>query len=178
VAHAGHHSAAHRGISSPVLPRKPRGLHGAHATGHHADAPHVAIPHHLPRPRLAHGAWGGDGHSGAYRVQPGDSLSAIAQRMLGSARRWPELYAANRDRVANPAKIHVGQMLAMPHAAGRSGLAGRHMYRVRPGDCLYTIASSQLGNGARWQSIWAMNRGKVRDARRIFPGQLLSLPQA
>jgi nucleoid-associated protein YgaU len=111
-------------------------------------------------------------------VQPGDSLTAIAQRMLGSARRWPELYAANRDQIANPAKIRAGQVLALPHVAARHVGGGRHLYRVKPGDCLYTIASSQLGNGARWQSIWAMNRSKVRDARRIFPGQVLSLPEA
>jgi nucleoid-associated protein YgaU len=115
--------------------------------------------------------------AGEYRVRPGDSLSAIAQRMLGSARRWPELYAANRDRVANPAKIRAGQVLAMPRVAARQG-GNRAYYRVKPGDCLYTIASSQLGNGGRWQSIWAMNRTKVRDARRIFPGQVLSLPEA
>ncbi|MEB3328474.1 MAG: LysM domain-containing protein [Candidatus Sericytochromatia bacterium] len=172
------HATAHRGISSPTLPRRPRGLHGAQAAGHHVEAPHVAIPHHLPRPRLAHGAGAGASHGGAYRVQPGDSLSAIAQRMLGSARRWPELYAANRDRVAHPARIQAGQMLVVPRAAARPSAAGRHQYRVRPGDCLYTIAASQLGNGARWQAIWAMNRGKVRDARRIFPGQVLTLPDA
>jgi nucleoid-associated protein YgaU len=31
-----------------------------------------------------------------YRVQPGDSLSGIAARLLGSYNRWPSLYRANR----------------------------------------------------------------------------------
>ncbi|MEB3221199.1 MAG: LysM peptidoglycan-binding domain-containing protein [Candidatus Sericytochromatia bacterium] len=175
--HGGRHvAAAHGAISSPVLPRRPRGLHGTRAAHHAAEAPHVAIPHQLPAPRLSQQAWSGGG-AGEYRVRPGDSLSAIAQRMMGSARRWPELYAANRDRVANPAKIRAGQVLSMPRVAVRQG-GNRAYYRVKPGDCLYTIASSQLGNGSRWQSIWAMNRTKVRDARRIFPGQVLSLPEA
>lgn len=32
-----------------------------------------------------------------YAVKGGDTLSAIAQKALGDANRWPEIYAANRD---------------------------------------------------------------------------------
>lgn len=31
-----------------------------------------------------------------YEVKDGDTLSAIAQKMLGDAKRWPEIYEANK----------------------------------------------------------------------------------
>ena len=44
----------------------------------------------------------------SYTVQPGDTLSSIAQK-VGST--WQELYDANRDVISNPALIYVGQTL-------------------------------------------------------------------
>ncbi len=50
-----------------------------------------------------------------YTVQPGDSLSAIAQKTLGDANRWPEIFALNRGVIgANPNVIHPGQVLRLP----------------------------------------------------------------
>lgn len=50
-----------------------------------------------------------------YIVKSGDSLSAIAQSEMGDAKRWPELYAANKDAVGkNPDLIHPGLELKIP----------------------------------------------------------------
>lgn len=50
-----------------------------------------------------------------YIVKSGDSLSHIAQSEMGDAKRWPELYAANKDAVgANPDLIHPGLELKIP----------------------------------------------------------------
>jgi nucleoid-associated protein YgaU len=50
-----------------------------------------------------------------YNVQPGDSLSRIAQLFYGNANRWPVIYAANRDVVGpNPNLIFPGQTLDIP----------------------------------------------------------------
>lgn len=50
-----------------------------------------------------------------YTVKSGDSLSAIAQSEMGDAKRWPELYAANKDAVGkNPDLIHPGLELKIP----------------------------------------------------------------
>jgi hypothetical protein len=50
-------------------------------------------------------------------VQPGDSLSAIAARVLGSAKRWPELHEANRDRLGDdPRRLRAGMTLRLPSA--------------------------------------------------------------
>ena len=34
-----------------------------------------------------------------YKVRGGDTLSAIAQRELGNAVRWPEIYGANKSQM-------------------------------------------------------------------------------
>ncbi len=49
-----------------------------------------------------------------YTVQPGDTLSHIAQRHYGKASRWHALFAANRDQIDNPDLIHPGQVLKLP----------------------------------------------------------------
>lgn len=53
-----------------------------------------------------------------YTVRPGDSLSAIAKRVLGSEARWNELYQANRHVIGkNPNRINAGMVLTLPGAA-------------------------------------------------------------
>jgi nucleoid-associated protein YgaU len=50
-----------------------------------------------------------------YTVKSGDTLSDIAQSEMGDAKRWPELYEANKDAVGkNPDLIHPGLELKIP----------------------------------------------------------------
>jgi ABC-type amino acid transport substrate-binding protein len=49
-----------------------------------------------------------------YKVKPGDTLSAIARDQLGNLRRWPEIWEANRGRIADPNLIDVGWELVLP----------------------------------------------------------------
>ncbi len=49
-----------------------------------------------------------------YVVRSGDTLGTIADRMLGSALRWPQLLTANRDRIANPHRLAVDMELRIP----------------------------------------------------------------
>jgi nucleoid-associated protein YgaU len=50
-----------------------------------------------------------------YVVQSGDSLSKIAKALLGDAKRWPEIYEANKALIGdNPNLIHPGQKLVIP----------------------------------------------------------------
>jgi LysM domain len=52
-----------------------------------------------------------------YAVQPGDSLWAIAQQLLGDGARWEEIWAidGNRETIGpNPDLIHPGQVLLIP----------------------------------------------------------------
>jgi nucleoid-associated protein YgaU len=49
-----------------------------------------------------------------YVVQSGDSLSQIAKQLYGDAKRWPEIYEANKDKIKDPNLIHPGQELRIP----------------------------------------------------------------
>ena len=47
-------------------------------------------------------------------VQPGDTLSAIAQRFYGDPNQFPRIFEANRHQIANPNVIFPGQVLRIP----------------------------------------------------------------
>lgn len=49
-----------------------------------------------------------------YTVRYGDTLSGIADRLLGSPARYRELYDANRDRIASPDRLQVGTTIRVP----------------------------------------------------------------
>jgi len=61
---------------------------------------------------------GGGGGMGSqtYTVVAGDTLSHIAQRLLGKASAWHAIYDANRDQLDDPDVIHPGQVLQIPAA--------------------------------------------------------------
>jgi nucleoid-associated protein YgaU len=50
----------------------------------------------------------------SYTVQSGDSLSEIAQRHMGSARKWRELYEFNKDVIRDPDNVQAGTVLKIP----------------------------------------------------------------
>jgi nucleoid-associated protein YgaU len=52
--------------------------------------------------------------SRSYTVQAGDTLSKIAKQFYGNANEYPKIFEANRDKLANPDKIQVGQELVIP----------------------------------------------------------------
>jgi nucleoid-associated protein YgaU len=49
-----------------------------------------------------------------YTVEPGDTLSSIAERFLGDAERWRAIFQANREQIEDPDRIFVGQVLRVP----------------------------------------------------------------
>lgn len=52
-----------------------------------------------------------------YTVRPGDSLTKIAQAVLGDAGRWRDIYNLNTDQISNPDVIHAGMVLKLPNGA-------------------------------------------------------------
>ena len=60
-----------------------------------------------------------------YVVKAGDSLSKIAQELLGDAKRWTEILQANKDRITNPDAIYAGQELLIPVAEAESATKDR-----------------------------------------------------
>jgi nucleoid-associated protein YgaU len=49
-----------------------------------------------------------------YTVQPGDSLSKIAEKFYGKASEYNKIFEANRDKLSDPDKIRVGADLIIP----------------------------------------------------------------
>jgi nucleoid-associated protein YgaU len=122
----------------------------------------------------------------AYTVRSGDTLSEIAQHELGSAKRWPEIVAANPG--LDPAKLRAGKPIQIPGAgtasAARADSApakpassatdeGR-TWKVGKGENLWKIAEQALGDGKRWKEIAALNPRANPD--RLVLGQVLRLP--
>ena len=51
-----------------------------------------------------------------YTVQAGDTLSKIAKTHLGDANAYMRIFDANKDKLSDPDKIQVGQVLTIPSA--------------------------------------------------------------
>lgn len=49
-------------------------------------------------------------------VKMGETLSIIARDYYGDAKRWPEIYSANKATITNPDKIYVSQRILVPFA--------------------------------------------------------------
>ncbi len=49
-----------------------------------------------------------------YKIRHGDTLSELAEKHLGTSRRYMEIYEANRDRLRNPNDIRIGMMIRIP----------------------------------------------------------------
>jgi nucleoid-associated protein YgaU len=47
-------------------------------------------------------------------VQPGDTLSAMAQRWYHDPNQWPRIFEANRNQILDPNLIFPGQVLRIP----------------------------------------------------------------
>lgn len=50
----------------------------------------------------------------SYIVRSGDTLSRISQQMYGTPSRWGEIFEANRNLLATPHSLRVGQTLVIP----------------------------------------------------------------
>lgn len=49
-----------------------------------------------------------------YIIQPGDTLSKIAQHFYGNASTYPKIFEANREVIEDPNKIFPGQKIRIP----------------------------------------------------------------
>jgi nucleoid-associated protein YgaU len=56
--------------------------------------------------------------------------------------------------------------------------AGVITYTVKPGDTLSRIAQEHLGRADAYTAIFEANRDQLKDPDKIYPGQVLKIPQA
>ncbi|HSG71696.1 MAG TPA: LysM peptidoglycan-binding domain-containing protein, partial [Planctomycetaceae bacterium] len=59
-----------------------------------------------------------------YRVGENDTLSAIAQRHLGRASRWIQIYELNRKQIPDPNRLKIGTVLTLPSDASNVRVIG------------------------------------------------------
>ena len=123
-----------------------------------------------------------------YTVQPGDTLSEISFKTLGTSKRWREIQALNGN--LDPSQLSVDMVLRLPSGATGTGTgavavreaaaatstssASRGTYIVRKGDVLSQIAQDQLGGASRWREIAQLN--PTIDPNRLMEGAELRMP--
>ena len=125
--------------------------------------------------------------TGEYAVQAGDTLSSIAEDVLGDARHWDLIAKANP--FVDPNKLKVGQKLRLPakdsprtasHGQTQpnvSNSAGQ--YVVQNGDTLVSIARSYYGDPALWEIVFSANKSVIGgNPDRLKVGMRLTIPPA
>jgi len=50
-------------------------------------------------------------------------------------------------------------------------------YTVKKGDSLWKIAGRVYRNPLKWPRIYRANQDKIKNPHRIYPGQVLTIPQ-
>jgi len=101
-----------------ALANAPAGLSAAQVPAHHTVATAAARPsgfaiaqlQSVTRPVVKRNP----AVPATYTVKPGDTLSAIAERLYSSPRYWPVLYWANHSQIRYADKIRIGQVLTVP----------------------------------------------------------------
>ena len=69
-----------------------------------------------------------------------------------------------------------GKVDGVPDGGGAG--AGEQSYTVQKGDTLSHIAQKHYGKASKWHAIFDANRDQIDDPDKIFPGQVLKLPDA
>ncbi|MDH7454425.1 LysM peptidoglycan-binding domain-containing protein [Luteimonas composti] len=65
----------------------------------------------------------------------------------------------------------------VPTAQGGPGSIGARSYTIEKGDTLSAIAQRVYGKASHWQRIFEANRDTIDNPDRIFPGQVIVLPE-
>ena len=123
-----------------------------------------------------------------YTVEKGDSLWKIASKFYGHGSSWRRIYEDNKLVIKDPSRLYKGQQLIirLTNTAGCapdstvslpcSGALEGTVYRIQPGDRLWTIASRAYGSGKLWTLIYEANRDIIADPERIRVGQVINIP--
>ncbi len=124
-----------------------------------------------------------------YTVEKGDSLWKIASKFYGHGSSWRRIYEDNKLVIKDPSRLYKGQQLIirLTNTAGCApdpivslsdgGALEGTVYRIQPGDRLWTIASRAYGSGKLWTLIYEANRVSIVDPERIRVGQVINIPQ-
>jgi len=73
--------------------------------------------------------------------------------------------------------LAVGNVEGVAAVDDQTGGADPVFHTVEKGDTLWAIAEKTLGSGARYNEIFEANRPMLSDPDKIYPGQVLRIPQ-
>jgi LysM repeat protein len=123
-----------------------------------------------------------------YTITQGDTLWDIAQQFYGSGYRWTII--AETNGLGDGNQIAVGQEISLPKDTSVVAVAPRSdtavtvtatlkgpTYTVSQGECLWSIAQNELGNGLQWNKLFDANSDSIRDPDLILAGQELRIPR-
>lgn len=71
-----------------------------------------------------------------------------------------------------------GQQMGAKSGGGASGPGGSTFYTIVKGDTLSGIAKKFYGDGNKYPKIFEANRGIIKNADLIYPGQVIRIPSA
>lgn len=127
------------------------------------------------------------------RGKPGGSVQVYLDNLLvGRAHtdpegRWrlaperaidPGVYTLRADQVTEAGKVTARVELPVQVSQVPPDLPAGRTLVVQPGNSLWRIARRTYGEGLRYTTIYEANRAQIRDADRIYPGQIFTLPVA
>jgi nucleoid-associated protein YgaU len=126
-----------------------------------------------------------------YVVLPGDTLSSIAARELGSASLAENIFLLNRDAIEDPDHLMAGVRIRLPvrdvaavadpapppdTAARRHAMGLGRSHIVARGDTLSSIAMQYYGTSAGWRFLYEANKAVVSNPNTLVVGMELSIP--
>ena len=140
-----------------------------------------------------------------HTVERRDSLRMLAERYLGDANRWTEVFVLNQGNtqavggsLSDPARLTPGWELVLPADARSPEVAeavapdmileppeetmdlaaGRdgQAVVVQSGDTLWGLADQHLQDPEKWVDIFNANRDTIQDPSQLTPGWELQLP--
>lgn len=103
-----------------------------------------------------------------YAVQPGDTLSALALKFFGDAKKWSAFRDGEGKELDDGKALLADSKLRVPCS----------WTVVAKGESLPAVAARTLGDKNRWRRILEANKKAIPDPDKIAVGLRLAVPQA
>jgi len=113
-----------------------------------------------------------------YTVVKGDCLWNISgkEEIYADPIKWPRIYRANKDQIADPHWIYPQQIFSIPRECPNKD---PNWHLVMPGEYLYKISGYDriYGDPTEWPKIYEANKDQIEDPNLIYPEQLFEIPR-
>lgn len=88
--------------------------------------------------------------------------------------------AAGNDEIKEKLILAVGNVTGVAAVEDNTAGGGTEpvFHEVKKGDTLWAIAEKTMGNGSKYQAIFEANKPMLTHPDKIYPGQMLRIPQA